>query len=559
MPILTREVIRQQLSDSFPFEKPRQEQVEAFDSMTPWIERLFINGFEASNFGCDAPTGVGKSLISVTVADAIIELINEHHEEIGMDPPKAISGDEYPFQVWVVTQNKLLQDQYNRDFKDKLFDLRGLDNYRCYHDDATCGQSKCARLKAPQNAKGWKPPQYCSRACEYDEARKKSRYAPILLLNVAKALTLLKDPSQPRPLMMIFDEGHGVEAALDSEASVVIDGDMLNKLDYRFERYFQEYDVDAIEVGMRKLLRTIASDMELEYSLPPETRDSKKYKRLESLSLKIGGVLEAIEQGIQFVSCSEEKVDLRPLKVHALFERTFQFPTLFLSATLLSKEGFCSMTGLSSEEIAWFSADSPFPVKNREIFYFWRMGARALNFQNMVEEMPNLLDRISQMLDTHPEERGIIHTHTYKIATEISEKLGPKYGRRFLFPKNSAEQKDFLEKHARAKNTVLLSPSMTEGVDLKGELCRFSGMCKVPYLPTNDPVVSARMEADSNWYAYRTAMTLVQAPGRGVRSMDDYCKTYFLDPGFQAFIARSKHLFPKWFLDSIVKGYKGHY
>jgi len=383
--------------------------------------------------------------------------------------------------------------------------------------------------------------------------------APILLLNVAKALTLLKDPSQPRPLMMIFDEGHGVEAALDNQASVVIDGDLLNKLDYRFERYFQEFDVDAIEVGMQKLMRTVGADMELEYSLPPDVRDSKKYKRLESLAMKVGGVLESIEQGIQFVSCSEEKVDLRPLKVHMLFERTFQFPTLFLSATLLSKGGFCSMTGLDPEEIDWFSADSPFPLPNREIFYFWRMGAPAINFQNKARELPALLDRIQQMLDLHPDEKGIIHTHTYQNAIDITGKLGSKYGRRFLFPKNAGEQKEFLEKHARSKNTVLVSPSMTEGVDLKGELCRFSGMCKVPYLPTNDPVVSARMEADSNWYAYRTAMTLVQAPGRGVRSMDDYCKTYFLDPGFQQFIARSRHLFPKWFLDSIVKGYKGHY
>jgi Rad3-related DNA helicase len=476
-----------------------------------------------------------------------------------MEPPTSFKGIPLPFQVWVVTQNKLLQDQYNRDFKNEMFDLRGLDNYKCFFEDTTCGQAKCARLKPPPGAKAWKPPQYCSRACGYDEARAASRLAPILLMNVAKALTMLKDPTQPPPVLMVFDEGHGVEAALDNEASIVIDGDMLNKIDYQYERYFSELDLDAIDVGMRKLIKRLGTDLSMEEALPPEMRDSKKFKRLESLTQKIGGVLESMEKGIQYVSCSQEKVDLRPLKVHELFKDRFKFPTLFLSATLLSKLGFCAMTGVEPKEIDWFNADSPFPLANREISYFWRMGSRPFNFENMQDEMSNLFLRIEEMMDRHPTERGIIHTHTYKLATEISEKMQLKYRRRFLFPKNAADQKIILEQHSRSENTVLLSPSMTEGVDLKDALCRFTGMCKVPYLPTNDPVVSARMNTDPNWYAYRTAMTLVQAPGRGVRSDTDYCKTYFLDPGFQLFINRNKRLFPKWFLDSIVKGYKGSY
>jgi hypothetical protein len=502
----------------------------------------------------------GKSLIAATVATAVIDLANENWDDYRLRRPTSIDGANHPFQVWIVTQNKLLQDQYNKDFKDLMFDLRGLDNYKCYFDDTTCGQSKCGRIKAPKTSVGWEAPQYCSRACEYDEARAASRKAPILLLNVAKALTLLKDITQPQPLMMIFDEGHGVEAALDNEASVTIDATILDRVDLKFERFFPELDdIELIEVGLKKLLRVVVTDYENEYSLPPEIRDTKRYKQLEGLKNKLEAVLDAMESGIHFVSCSAEKLDLRPLKVHALFEKTFRFPTLFLSATLLSHDGFCAMTGVEKTELEWFSVDSPFPIENRKILYSWRMGSRAMNFQNMRDELPNLLERIVEMMEKHPNERGILHTHTYKLATEIYDKLYNKTGKRFLFPKNSAEQKVVLDLHGRSKNTVLLSPSMTEGVDLKGDLCRFSGMCKVPYLPTNDPVVSARMEENSDWYQYRTAMTFVQAPGRGVRSQDDHAVTYLLDPGFQQFIGRAKKHFPKWFLDSLVKGYHGSY
>ena len=505
----------------------------------------------------------GKSPLAITVAKALISLLGEFDEDIGLRKPRIFVGEDdpvtYPFQVWIVTQNKLLQDQYNRDFSDQVFDLRGIDNYQCYHDDATCGQSKCARLRPPKGLKGWKPPQYCSRACQYDEARAQSRYAPILLLNVAKALALLKDPSQPAPVVMIFDEGHGVEGALDSEASTTIDPKTLESLDLRFEKYFQELDdIDAITVGFKKLRKAIVTDMELECSMPPDGRDSKKLKRLEGLARKIDFTLASMDAGIQFVSCSMEKVDLRPLKVHALFERTFTFPTLFLSATLLSHDGFCAMTGVDPETMSWFSLDSPFPIENREIFYWWRLGSRAINYQNQATEMENLLYRVQEVLDRHPGERGIIHTHTYKIAQDIVAKL-PQYGRRFLFPKNAKEQKAALEEHARSTNTVLISPSMTEGVDLKDDLCRFAALCKVPYLPMGDPVVAARMDANPDWYSYRTAMTVVQAPGRGVRSETDHAVTYLLDPGFQPFVARSRKHFPKWFLDSIVKGYKGGY
>jgi Rad3-related DNA helicase len=549
--MMTNELILKHLRENFPFPSIRPGQLDAFEAVAPWLKQIFKDGFKASYFGIDSPTGTGKSPMAVGIAKSIISLAQELP-----DPPEG-------FQIWIITQNKMLQDQYNRDFEKDLFDLRGLDNYRCYHDDASCGQSRCARLRAPDKKTQWKPPEYCSRACEYDQVTEAAKNAPILLLNAAKALTLLRNGSFPKPLLIIYDEGHGIENALDGEASVSIDARTLSAIDHRFERYFTDIeDIEAVIGGMKKLQQSLESDMEFEAQVPPQDRNSKKYKRLESLQQKLRLTLSNINSGIQYVSCPEknklDKVEIKPLQVHAIFKNTFEFPTLFLSATLLSREGFCSMIGIDPETTGWFSLDSPFPAKNRPIYFWWRNGARGLNYQNLSSEMPNLLARIDEILARHPNERGIIHTHTYAIAEAIREKLGPKYGRRFLYPKNASEQNAMLREHERSTDTVLLSPSMTEGVDLKEDLCRFAVLCKVPYLPMNNPVVKARMEANPHWYSYRTAMTVVQSPGRGVRSETDFATTYFIDPGFLPFMNRARQHFPEWFLESIYKA-TSHY
>ena len=38
-----------------------------------------------------------------------------------------------------------------------------------------------------------------------------------------------------------------------------------------------------------------------------------------------------------------------------------------------------------------------------------------------------------------------------------------------------------------------------------------------------------RKEMDNMWYDYKTVINLIQTYGRGMRSENDYCKTYFID------------------------------
>jgi len=76
-------------------------------------------------------------------------------------------------------------------------------------------------------------------------------------------------------------------------------------------------------------------------------------------------------------------------------------------------------------------------------------------------------------------------------------------------------------------------------------------MCKVPY-PALDPYVKARMRRDPDWYQWQTALKLVQATGRSVRSRTDRAHTHMLDAGFAKFISMNNRKMPKYWLNSIV-------
>ncbi|MDO5820867.1 MAG: helicase C-terminal domain-containing protein, partial [Methanobrevibacter sp.] len=72
------------------------------------------------------------------------------------------------------------------------------------------------------------------------------------------------------------------------------------------------------------------------------------------------------------------------------------------------------------------------------------------------------------------------------------------------------------------KKSVLIGASLKDGVDFKGDICRFQIMFKMPYPQLNE-LVQYRKRQDRSWSFYQAVMALMQAYGRGIRDMDDYC------------------------------------
>jgi transposase-like protein len=91
------------------------------------------------------------------------------------------------------------------------------------------------------------------------------------------------------------------------------------------------------------------------------------------------------------------------------------------------------------------------------------------------------------------------------------------------------------------------------GLDLKDSLSRFQIIVKVPYANLGDRWINARYNRPDGkkFYSWLSALHLVQAYGRSVRSETDWAITYILDSGFRRFVDMNRNILPTWFLQSI--------
>ena len=249
------------------------------------------------------------------------------------------------------------------------------------------------------------------------------------------------------------------------------------------------------------------------------------------------------------------RVDLKPLDpskyIKAVVEKCPK--TLIMSATILNEETFERNLGLSSEDNStkFIQIQSDFPIENRPIF---PLSLEYLNFSNL--QQMNVKSKISRAIDNimhiHSNDKGIIHTSSYEQLNFIKDNLSKTNSRRLILTDPEIERDEVIREHSESKKpTVLISPSLHTGLDLKDNLSRFQIITKVPYPNISDKWTSEKRKINEEWYYWQTALRLVQAYGRSIRSKDDWAKTYVLDSAFNYFIKVNKNILPKWFLSAI--------
>ena len=124
---------------------------------------------------------------------------------------------------------------------------------------------------------------------------------------------------------------------------------------------------------------------------------------------------------------------------------------------------------------------------------------------------------------------------------------------RLLSYSSSKEKTSAIEYFKESDDLIMVSYSMTEGVDLPYDGIRFQVFYKIPYLSLADNQIKARLRVDPNWYNVKTMQTLLQAWGRGMRADDDYCKNYIIDSSINRILHDSsfEHLVPTEFREAI--------
>jgi ATP-dependent DNA helicase DinG len=195
---------------------------------------------------------------------------------------------------------------------------------------------------------------------------------------------------------------------------------------------------------------------------------------------------------------------------------------------------------------AYYEMDTPFNVKRRPIYYI-KVG--KMTFNDKEETFKKQIEYIDKILKRNKDKKGIIHTANYEISNWLKEHYGEKY--RLLFH-DSEDRNEILNKHLMSPEpTVLVSPSMMNGVDLKDDLSRFQIIMKIPYPNIKSKKIKKRQKDNKEWYQWKTVVDLIQSYGRSVRSAEDWAETYILDESLSNIMKFNYKYLPRYFTDAI--------
>ena len=533
----------------FPYDSVRKEQEDAIkfciDQYVKEGKRFVI---------VEAGTGCGKSAIGLTVGRYI--------NDFDSNPDENYSDGTY-----FVTTQKILQAQYAKDFggsKGKMVSLQSSSNYRCgFNKKLSCQESQ--RALACNNDKNSAHFKACSFNCVYKKKKKEFLESTESVTNFPYFLTEAAYSGKVVPRkFMVVDEAHNVETVLSSFVEVIVSQRFCTSIvkekwpERKTQQFVYKWIKDeyfpAVQIKLQYFEEQIES-MGMSGRLKEFETLHRQFEMLSGHVEKLSTFLKGYDKDnwilevVEGEGRSKEKFVFRPIDVAPFAEQFINRlgkRVLFMSATILDKHTFCNSLGLNPKDVGFVSIPTPFPVEHRPIVF---SGVGSMSVAEINKTLPRMAKAVQQILNEHKGEKGIIHCHTYKIAQYLKQNVKSKR----LLIHNSDNRDAVLEKHMRSlDDTVLLSPSMAEGVDLKGDASKFQIICKIPYPYLGDKIVKKRMHKFADWYPLQVAKTIVQSVGRSIRSADDQAVTYILDNDWQRFYRKHNRMFPKSFKDSLV-------
>jgi len=492
-------------------------------------------------FLVQAPPGVGKSHIAMTLA--------------------RWSGDAY-----LLTSQKVLQDQYEREFGAELQIVKGRDNYACDHYPTArvpTSRGACRRPRGP----------LCQ--CPYVRARTAALEGPIFCTNTAYFATLRHWHAEQlrKRRLLVVDEAHNLESQLVSVFTVAFPAEQMRAWfgaplprlasadAYRpvMAGHLESLEArrEAIGRELEALTPELAADAFLK--APPSRAEQEllaQRDELEGALARLRFFVDAEDQEwvVRYPMDPAATLELVPLSVapmaQALLAETAEL-TVLSSAYLGHRAVVAECFGLAEDGLRVFASPSPFALEQRRIVY---RPVGALSRASLAALEPALFAEVAALLAAHPGEKGLIHAPSYAAGERLVRDLAaraPLAARRLIWVASAEAKARALEQHrASPLPTVLVSPSLREGVDLPDDFLRFQIVTKLPFPDLGDPWTRAREQRDPRWYAIETAKALVQAYGRSCRHAADHGVTYVLDTQFERFLQRYRALLPAWFLDA---------
>ncbi len=478
-----------------------------------------------------------------------------HNSGIALAPARWSAQGTFPESGahYLTSQNSLSRQLLNDFGHFDLVQIRGKNNYYCEKHNVNCTDG--SMLNNGPACEG----------CPYRAEKNRYLSGKLGVTNYTYYLTETRYSGELAPReYLVLDEAHNIEREILACTDITITQRRCEEIGAGRLPLFSADDDNRTRdwlgkvfmVDLRRQCFLLDEDME-SYRASGEDIPLSLQKRYNSLRQLHGNLQEYLEgnrnEWLAWSDTKDGHLLIKPLSA-AGFAQRFLFTgtpnILMLSATILDFQTFRRNLGIEEANLSTFAVPSEFPLKNRRIVY-WPVG--SMSSKNIEATLPRLAQRTEALLTKYADKKGIIHTHSYRINAYLEEALGAGvHGSRIVTHTNlTGSREQAISSHYESPGpTMLMSPSMTEGLDLKDDLSRLQIITKVPY-PFLDPYNRTRMQRDPRWYQLQTALTLVQATGRSVRSAEDYALTVILDEDFGRFLTQNQDILPKWWLDSI--------
>ena len=504
---------------------------------------------------CCAPTGSGKSFIAKTLANTS-SLPSESFEQLirSYDAYKMDFDGNYSYEqecknepafgTFALTITKSLQDQYQELFND-TDSLKGKTNYVCDVDKNYDAELAPCTFAPTLRDSCWE-----ANRCPYYNARNEAMLSQFAVLNYKMFLSL---PSHiKRKSYLICDEASELEDELIRQFSAEINYEKLDNYSIPCDVLVTD-NRDRAYNWISVLLENISNELTAFLSKASKKQnlisqsEKIKYQFLKNMHRSLTIISTHWHECEFVVDIDSKRVILTPLHANTLSKYIFNHGerVVLMSATIIDHKHFAKSLGITDYE--YVEVDSTFDPAKSPIY---TSSKYKLNYKNLNNALPGICDQIKLIIDHHKNDKGIIHTHSNDITSFIKERL--KGNNRLLCRDTNNTNEEILKIHSEGNDpTILVSPSLVYGIDLKDDLARFQIIVKLPFLPLSSKRIKKLFELDGNWYENKMLNAIVQAAGRATRNKDDYSSTYILDGNFINVVKRAKGKLPKYFIDRI--------
>jgi Rad3-related DNA helicase len=387
--------------------------------------------------------------------------------------------------------------------------------------------------------------------------------------------------------VLIVDESHEFDDVMSDFVSIKITESMVKRYKFadeydilkklksvstisayvEFLRYFNTEIIDTVEqmekgmVSYSRDPKEDKRDLKISKVLSVKNKDVKLMNMISDLKqyqLKIDVFLKEYKENPNnwvLESSYNEKAKQKELSLEPIWAFDYldkyvfsHYDMVFLmSGTILDKNLFCQLNGLDVTKASYYSIESPFPVRNRPIYY---MPLGKMSYKSKEDTFKRYIPYIQKLLDKYKNKKGIIHTNSFELANWIQKSIKND---RLIFH-DSSNKDEMLRLHFESEEpTVIVSPSMDTGVSFDDDKARFQIIAKVPYPSLASQKNKMRQSNNPDWYSWKTVCGLVQMSGRSVRSITDYADTIIIDGGFGDVIKHSSQYLPDWIQSAIKR------